>query len=277
MLDSFTYTNHLGEIIEFGKGNILIDSNELRNYEWQYNSYYGKISGFKKKARTLSISVLVYGDEANATADRIYEVLEKDVISGEHGKISINNYYCYGYIYGSDKVNYLKDGILKFDLKIATDNDWWIRESVFQYRPIEEVEGDWLTYPHVYPYTYKRRRISVGMIYNDSFVSQNVRIIIYGACENPSVLIGGHYYTVNCSVSATERLEIDTAEKTIYKISDSGVKTNYFRYRDTTSYIFEKVPIGVSAIQTYPSNVDADIIVLEERSEPRWVRYHDHS
>jgi len=271
MLDSFTYVNSDGEIIEFGKGNILIDSNSLRDYEWAYNSYYRKASGFKKNMRKVPLVVLIYGDNANAVADNLYEVLEKDVLTNQRGKIIINGYYTYGFVQSSQKKSYLKDGILKLSLTMVIDSPNWIKETFFSFRPTETEEGEWLTYTHGFPYTFKRVRRGVDTLYNDSFIEQNVKIKIYGQCVNPTVLIAGHPYQLNTTLTADEYAVIDTSEKTIYKYSVNGAKTNIFNTRSLQSYVFEKIPTGIQTIQTMPSNVNVDIMILEERGEPKWA------
>lgn len=275
MLDSFTYENHLGELIEFGKGNVLIDSNQLRDYNWSYNDYYGKASGFKKKMKSVPITVLIYGDNSNAIADKIFETFEKDILFKKHGKITINGYYMYGYFYGSQKQVYLVNGILKMKLNMVIDSAYWTKETVFMFRPEDSDEGEWLNFPHRYPYNFMREKKSVEEIINDSFVEQNLKITIYGACVNPTVRIGEHDYKMNCTLSSSEKLVINTSDKTIIKIADNGVETNMFQYRDLASYIFEKMPVGITSIQTLPSNVNADVCILEERSEPKWVLEHD--
>lgn len=275
MLDSFIYENHLGEVLFFGKDKVLIDSNELRDYSWTYNDYYGKASGFRKQMKSLPVTVLVYGNNSNAIADKMFETFEKDIIFGKHGKITINGYYMYGYIFGSQKESYLVDGILKLKLNLVIDSKYWTKETVFQFRPEDSVEGEWLNYPHSYPYTYMRERRSVEEIFNDSFVEQNLKIKIYGPAVNPTVKIGDHDYRVNCTLSESEYLIINTSDKTIVKYSGDNVETNMFAYRDLQSYIFQKIPVGIITVQTTPSNVNADICILEERSEPKWVLEHD--
>lgn len=38
MLEQLKYVNHLGEVIEFGKKGTFANSNDLRDYEWTYDS-----------------------------------------------------------------------------------------------------------------------------------------------------------------------------------------------------------------------------------------------
>ena len=38
MLEQLRYVNHLGEVIEFGKKGLFANSNDLRDYEWTYDS-----------------------------------------------------------------------------------------------------------------------------------------------------------------------------------------------------------------------------------------------
>ena len=70
-------------------------------------------------------------------------------------------------------------------------------------------------------------------------------------------------------LGAGEQLEIDTKNKTVYKISN-GVRTNVFnkRYKGSVS-MFEKLPIGDVSIM-WDGNLNAEIVIMSERLEPKW-------
>jgi len=49
-----------------------------------------------------------------------------------------------------------------------------------------------------------------------------------------------------------------------------GSTENCFNLRNRDSYIFEKIPAGVLTIAS-SANFKFDVVLLEERSEPKWA------
>ena len=62
---------------------------------------------------------------------------------------------------------------------------------------------------------------------------------------------------------------IDQTEHTIYKISAKGEKTNIFNSRLKNGNIFAYAPSG-SSIMECAGELNADITVIKQRSEPQW-------
>lgn len=105
---------------------------------------------------------------------------------------------------------------------------------------------------------------------NAGFIGTNFRLIIYGACTTPTIYISGHRYQVNRIVEANEYLTIDSVEKTITLTKRNGEIVNCFNFRDRDSYIFEKIPSG-SNVVSWNGDFGFDIVLIEERSEPKWT------
>ena len=105
---------------------------------------------------------------------------------------------------------------------------------------------------------------------NTDFVASNFEMRIYGPVEQPSVVIGGHEYSVSCSVEKNEYLTIDSIKKTVILTKQDGTEVNCFNLRNRDSYVFEKVPVGVSSVSTSGA-FKFDIVLLEERSVPKWT------
>lgn len=95
------------------------------------------------------------------------------------------------------------------------------------------------------------------------------RVTFYGAVTNPVIYLNGNPVRVLTSVSSGERLVVTSngREKTIYKVSAQGVKTDYFVYRDKEHTPF--FSIGKSTELTY-GEVKFDFTTIENRSEPSW-------
>ena len=95
------------------------------------------------------------------------------------------------------------------------------------------------------------------------------RVTFYGAVTNPVIYLNGNPVRVLTSVASGERLVVTSngREKTIFKVSAQGVKTDYFVYRDKEHTPF--FSIGKSTELTY-GEVKFDFTTIKNRSEPSW-------
>ena len=270
MFEKLTYINHLNEEIVFGEGNILVSRNDIRDYEWGYETRYNKVLGFKRGISQKSLPVLVFGENKTAIANRMFEVIEKDLLAGKAGKLYVGDYYLSGYFNASRKKDYNDKYYLKTTLKFVTTQYHWIHESTFIFR--EGGGGSTsglLDYPHPYPFDYVSNT-DIKNFTNTGFVPSDFIIRIYGSVTNPSVIINGDVHRVYCELRGNEYLDINSMDKTIIRTTGSGAKVNEFANRDTQSYIFEKIPTGDCSVVINPT-CNVDITLLEERSEPAWI------
>lgn len=65
-------------------------------------------------------------------------------------------------------------------------------------------------------------------------------------------------------------VSIDSIAKTILLTKRDGTVENHFHQRNRESYIFEKIPAG-SNIVTWDKTFKFDVVLFEERSEPKWI------
>lgn len=274
MLEQLKYINHMNEVLEFGKGKLFVNSNDLRDFAWSITSKNDRISGFKKGIVSKSIPIILKCDtkeEGIALKNRLFEVFEKDVLAVKHGKIIIGDYYLKCFVTESKKSDYLIHGsYMKVTLKISTDFPYWIKEtsSTFNYGD-GGVDGLDLDFKRDFPFDYTSNLLG-KQLNNTNFVPSNFRINIYGVCKNPKITIGGHVYEVAATIGANEYLTIDSANKTIFLTHSDGSMENCFNFRNRDSYIFEKIPSGMSNVSAN-GDFSFDIVLLEERGEPRWI------
>lgn len=267
------YINHLGQVIDFGTDGFFVNANDMRDYEWEVKTKGDKITGFKRGMTSKTLPVVVFSeDEQDAIAkkNRLFEEVEKDVIANQAGKIVIGDYYYKCFVAESSKAKYVKDKrFAKFGLGLVSETSYWAKETQHSFRKIETDEEDNLDYPYDYPYDYFSGGNSQRIV-NSFFAPVDFRLTIYGAVNNPAVVIGGHTYRVNTTVQAGEYLTIDSAEKTIVLTQNNGTKVNKFDNRDRASYIFEPIPSGASPV-TWLGDFAFDLTLIEKRSEPAWT------
>ena len=168
----------------------------------------------------------------------------------------------------------LVEALTPITLTIVTDYPQWIKESTVTFRNDEDSvaqEGAKrnLDFNVDFAYNYASE-LHGNTLNNAGFVGTNFRLIIYGACTTPTIYISGHRYQVNRIVEANEYLTIDSVEKTITLTKRNGEIVNCFNFRDRDSYIFEKIPSG-SNVVSWNGDFGFDIVLIEERSEPKWT------
>lgn len=272
MLEKIIYKNHMNEVINFGQSGIFANSNDLRNFSWSYTSKNNRISEFKRGIVTKTIPVIIQCDseeEGIKVKNRLFECAEKDVLTMQYGRIIIGDYYLQCYVTASKKSDYMIcPGYMKTSLTVATDLPSWIKETTITFGYGQGTAGKNLDFNNDFPYDYTSNLLGKSLN-NTDFIETNFRMVIYGACENPEVIIAGHKYQVNVSIAENEYLTIDSVEKTIVLTHTDGTRENCFNSRNRDSYVFEKIPSGVSGVSS--GHFKFDVTLLEERSEPRWT------
>ena len=275
MLEQLRFINHIGEELQFGRGGVFVNYSNLHDYRWQYTYDGDKISVFKRGIVTKNIPVVVVcgnPDDGIQMINQIMEYSEKDILAKTKGRLVVGDYYMQCYISGSTKSDYLtKRGYMVATLEILTDQPAWIKETKFSFNYGEShyMSGDDMDYNNDYPMDYTNP-FSSRMVENPGFTGSDFRMIIYGPCDDAKISVGSHLYEVDCVVNSHETLTIDSKQKTIVLTHQNGTTDNKFRYRNRESYIFEKIPSGETMV-TWDDDYKFDIILYEERSEPKWT------
>lgn len=273
MVEQIKYVNHLNEVIEFGTDGIYVNENDLRDFAWSITKKNEKITAFKMGVAKHAIPIYIMcRTEAEGIEKRnsIFEIFEKDVLSMKHGKIIIGDYYLKCFITGQKKSDYQQSKrYMELKATIQTDLPRWVKETTTTFNYGAGVQGKNLDYNNDFPYDYTSNLLS-QVLNNTDFISTNFRMNIYGPCSNPKVTVAGHDYEVNVEFDANEYLTIDSVNKTIVLTHKDGATENCFNKRNRDSYIFEKMPIGISKVSNN-GDFKFDITLLEERSEPKWT------
>lgn len=276
MLEKFIFENHLGIRFDGLSSGVYLNYNDLRDYAWNYDTINNRISRFYMGAKNRKIPLVVLcksDEEAVAVKNRLHELAEVDIEAKIPGKVFVGDYYTNGYITASTKSNYLiNKRLCNIELTLTSDDPAWYREQKYAFPsgtgdPIGI--GGGTDYPYDYPYDFALS-LNGQRIVCDSVGSNAFQLLIYGEVTNPSVVIGGHVYTVNGMVGAGETLLIDSVTKTITLTTATGGKINWFDKRGREDYIFEPIPAGQNTV-SWTGTFSFDLTVIEKRSEPRWT------
>lgn len=270
MHEKITHTNSNNETLDFTTLGILVNYNDLRDYEWGVKTKNDKITGFYKGVVKKTIPFVFCVDEhkANEIKNRFYEHFEIDVLQKKKGYFEINDYKYYCYAVKSVKSNYLIDKRhLHINVGIATDDSYWIKETPYTADFSSSGTRTVTKYPFTYSFTYSAPK-SVNIV-NDTFTDTNMIVRIYGRCTNPIVNINNNTYQLYVTLNAGEYAEIDTFKRTITKYSANGVQSNIFNARNKSHDTFRKILRGSFDITTVGVE-KVDVVLIDRRSEPKW-------
>lgn len=275
MLDNFIYENHLGQRFVGLDLGVYLNSSDLRNYSWKFDTINSAISRFYRPTTNRKIPLVVCGnsaEEAMTAMDKLAELAESDIVAKIPGKIIVGDYYTNGYITSSQKANYLLDKRLcGIELTLTSDDPAWYRDHTYPFLASDESAigiGSGIDYPYEYPYDYALS-MNGRKIVCDSVGSSAFKLLIYGEATNPTITINGHNYMVRGTIRNGETLLIDSLTKTITLTTFEG-KTNWFDNRGREDYIFEPIPAGQNTVK-WNGTFGFDLTVIEKRSEPRWT------
>jgi hypothetical protein len=272
MFEQLKYINHNNEVIDFGKDGIFVNIGALRDYEWKVTSKGNKISKLSRGVQTRKLPVVIMcatEEEGIAARNRLFETFEKDALALQHGKIVVGNYYFRCFVTKSTKADYLRSKrFMELSLTLSSDYPYWVMEKLQTFGKVEEI-GDGIDYPFDFSFDYLTD-ISSTSLFNGHFVPANFKIVVYGPCVNPAINIAGHTYQVDCTVAEGEYLTIDSTAKKIFVTRADGSTENQFNNRNKSSYIFEKIPSGSNPV-TWNGDFGFDVVLMEERSEPKWM------
>lgn len=266
------YLNHLNKRLDLDSENIILQYQELFDYSWDVNTQNNRISSFTRENATIPITVTVTADTEDEYIDILHEfhsVIEEDIISCVPGRLYIGNQYLTCYISGDIKQDaFMGVPIQVKNLTVVTDAPFWVSESLFSFQSEGVLSSDNKRYPGAYPYRYANG-LGSAYIVNPHYTDANFLLTIYGPVTNPMISIGGNAYLVNTILEAEERLEIDSREETVIKVMMFGERINAFHNRQKGRTFFKKIPPGRQVV-SWPGNFNWDLIMYEERSEPKW-------
>lgn len=276
MLENFIFENHLGQRFVGLENGVYLNANELRDYTWDYDVINNRISRFFRSVSSRKIPLVVCRPNpaaANDVRNRLLDLAEADVDAMIPGKIYVGEYYTTGYITESKKSDYRTSGrFCTIDLVLTSQDPSWSRETVHVFGGTDSgaaASRSGFDFPFDYAYDYSVSTTS-RQIVCDTVKSSKFKLRIYGEVTDPVVMINGHAYKVNGMIRAGESLLIDSLTKTITLTTATGAKVNWFANRDRQDYIFEPIPPGLNNV-IYNGAFKFDLIVVEDRSEPRWI------
>lgn len=315
-MDKVFYYNRNGVMrLTFGESPYFIDSTDLKNWTWGYDSQFNRYRNFRRNKESFQFAVILL-TRNKADRDALCEIFEDDVLAGEPGYLMCRGWKLPCFITEAEHNYYREEIEWRIVFNAVSETSTWVRETTTTYIAIdpEEVsdlgrdysleEGDTVPgrgYATNADETANELidsfNVELADVENDVFITVNgtpddqgygysviasysqsiklsadkngFRVTFFGPCTNPEIYLDGKPVRVYTSILSGEKLEITSngREKTIYKISAQGVKTNAFIYRDKEHSPF--FSIGKNTELTY-GDISFDFTTIEQRSEPAW-------
>lgn len=269
------YLSSTGVKLDFTKWPYLVLNHNLYDSGWSYTTKNGGVVEFDKDVQEKTLVLNISADnksEYYGAVNQLASIIDRDTLNNQPGRLYVENQYILCNMCASLKEDWQKGvDYLKNTLTIVLRYPYWITEQKFSFLQNGKAAYNQplLDYPHDYPYDYAVDGAQ-NYISNDSYSSADFELIVYGPCTNPRISISGHIYEVITSVNTDEYLQIRSREGTIYKVSESGEKTNLYNYRNKDSSVFERIPPGSNPV-SWDGNFGFDITLYVERSEPKWI------
>lgn len=284
----FYYVNNRGERIDLSDYPYIFQEGSLLDWVYSYNTdslaTRDVTYGYKMAAKTIPVKVAVLCDytipleerkeQWKEAVDHLADVVQADVIDGKDGRLYTDTgFYLSCKIIGSEKTDWRMGLPIMFNtLTVLADKPVWIREETKEFFSQSEVpapEDGFLDYEYDYEYDYTSQKIGTSDWYIDHYQPSEFKMIIFGACVNPRILINGYPYEVFDTLEAGEYLVIDSRKNTVMKFLANGTAKNIYDLRAKTQSIFEPIPSGNLDI-VWSGVFGFEITLYIERGEPRW-------
>lgn len=278
MMEVF-YVNHKNQKIDLGHSPYQMQIGDIFNSSNKYEGNNNRVARIYKDISTRSTTVTIDAGSEKEFYEAIntfFEVIEVDNIANERGRLYVGEYCLYCNIISSNKTFWQETFRgMENSVKILAPYPFWCREVTKSFlKGNVAVEGqsteEFLYYPYGYPYAYSMPQ-DAGFLQNDHYAACDFKMIVYGPCTNPSILINGHLYEVITTLYAGEYLVVDSRENTVLRHMNDGRTENLFNRRNKDSSLFEKIPNGHCSVLWNTQAFGFDIILFQERSEPKWI------
>lgn len=272
------YVSASGEVLDLSGGSFDAIPTALPSWELEAITLNNSVAGLRRNMPTFEIPLIIV---ANSPQDGIearnalYTIPARDRSNLTPGRMYVNEWFIHGYLTASTVDNFwqLKSAAQYVLTFMATDQKWTY-DYEFNIETRQEETDEWLNFSYDFPYNFGGKSAN-ETVENINFMESPATIRMYGASVNPFVTIAGNTYQANVRLNEGDFLEVDTLNAKVTVRRVNGATENAFSKvygefeKGSGSYIFQPIPPGVAEVQ-WPGNFDVDVIVHDQRDEPKW-------
>lgn len=263
-----------GEMVELdGPTTWIGTADQLLSDEWSYTIGYRNITGITREAREVEVEACF---KSNDEANRLRRLRNEDVRNGKPGTIEAKGLFQRAYIVKSAPSKIARKNHRETLTIILLDGYWgrWVSEEFW---PMEtDPDTEHLDLPTDVPFDLMPPS-SVDVLTNNSNIPAPFKMIIYGPCIDPYVVIGGNRYEIKANVPAGARIEIDSHAfpRTISLVSEMGDRTDLFDRamrgdgEGSGEYIFEPIRPGRNDV-SWNGGFGVSLSWFEQQEVPSW-------
>lgn len=248
----------------------------LRGRAWGYSLGTRGISRQVRSAREVKVDAR-FGDPA--AADALRRAADRDFAAGEPGTLVVDGEWSQRAYVAGFEPDVITRLAVTGELTVLLLDGCWRRERALHVSARDDAPADeWLDLPCDHPYDLERAAESLA-VEAVSATPSAVRLVLWGPCQDPYVVVAGNRYQVDATVPAGARIEVDGSSwpKTVSLVSAAGDRTDLFAAarRGTGEgggeYCFQPIPAGRSEV-AWPGSFAFDLYWYEEEGEPPWTR-----
>ncbi len=273
-----TYVNSKGTVLHLDRKPYFTEKSELYDFSWNLGfasrplNEGGKVVSRRRTSVQRKLTLYVYADnevQFNEAMNALSDTMAQDMESLTPGRLYVGEQYLCCYASAGEKT-VSKDWpyCVKLTLSFFPQNPCWCTERKFSFSFRTEKDEEGHKYPKKYPYRYSSLTREESL-QNDHYARSPMIIRIFGPAENPRFSVGGAAMGLDVILAEGESAVIDQTERTVYKISATGEKTNIFDCRLKNGNIFTFAPAGASLVEC-AGEIGMDITLIKQRSEPEW-------
>ena len=253
-------------------------SGTFHSYEWKANEAEiengTEVYAWTKDPITYQITVTVRGSisERKRILNELTSAFEYDIANISPGRLYFDEYYieCFSKS-GENTVSDTAITRSDFKINLYCPYAFWIKEETKSFFKDESKnsEYEYLAYPYGYSYDYSKPGQGAENWYINHHRNSHFKMVVYGPCANPRIMIGDHIYEVRDILENDEYAVISSKSKSVEKYLANGTKQNIFYRRGTEQSVFEQIPPGNLQIH-WNGEFGFDLILYKERSVPEW-------
>lgn len=276
------YVNSQGQEIDFRQFNTQVYQTNFHTYTWTYEGtaqrYGTTVDRFGKEALEYEMIVAARGMQADkeSNLNDITEITEYDIVNQAQGKLWWGDYYLNCNIISASSAPSEDFFGVEKTLGIFAPFPFWIKEETHQFYPAGHSQSTatsaFLDYPYDFPYDYSPPQAGIEQWHVDHFAPSDFIMTIFGACENPRILINGWPYEVFDTLEAGEYIVIDSRNNPVPSVTkhrNNGTVANLWSKRAIERSTFEPIPGGNLTVN-WNGSFGFDITLFLQRSEPAW-------
>ena len=139
-MDKVFYYNRNGVLkLTFGESPYFIDSTDLKNWVWGYDSQFNRYRNFRRSKEVFQFAVILM-TRNKADRDALCEIFEDDVLAGEPGYLVCRGWKLPCFVTEAEHGYYREEIEWKVVFNAVSETSTWVRETTTSYSVISSEE-----------------------------------------------------------------------------------------------------------------------------------------